>query len=163
MASSQKQQAIELLSATPSKEALLALISWLDLACAAAPLTSLPRQILARAFVAVGYVLYEKFGYETIAQTIQAAEGFALAPTLDNFVVYQNAATNSYPFGPGDGCYAIAATGYAGCEVGSGCRSGSGCLSIVELGEIVVMETIAKELLPWLHGKDDPIVILSSR
>ncbi len=154
---SQKQQAIELLSATPSKEALLTLISWLDVACAEAPLTSLPRQILARAVVAVGYVLYEKFGYETIAQTIQAAEGFALAPTLDNFAAYQNAATNSYPFGPGDGCYAIAATGYAGCEPGSGCRSGAGCLYLVELGEIVVMETVAKDLLPWLQREDDPI------
>lgn len=158
MPSSQKQQAIELLSATPSKESLLALISWLDLACAEAPLTSLPQQILARAVIALGYVLYDKLGYATIAQTIQAAEQFALTPTLDNFAAYQSAATNSYPFGPGDGCYAIALTGYIGCEPGSGCRSGAGCLYIVELGEIAVMATIAKNLLPWLQSEDDSIV-----
>lgn len=101
--------------------------------------------------------LYDKLGYATIAQTIQGAEQFALAPTTGNFAAYQSAATNSYPFGPGNGCYALAATGYAGCELGSGCRSGSGCLYLVELGELVVMATIAKDLLPWLEGKDDPI------
>lgn len=158
MASSQKQRAIELLSANPSKESLLNLISWLDLECSKAPLISLPQQILARAVVALGHVLNEKLDYETITHTIQAAERFALEPTIDNFDIYQSAATNSYPFGPGDGCYSIAETGYSGCEPGSGCSSGSGCLYISEFDEIVVMEVLGKNLLPWLQSEDDPIV-----
>lgn len=151
MVSSLKQKAVELLSANPSKEALLNLISWLDLECCQAPLTSLPQQILARVVVALGYVLNEKLGYETIAHTVRAAERFALEPTIANFESYQKAATNSYPFGPGDGCYAVPETGYNRCEPGSGCRSGSGCLYLSGMDESVVIEVIRKDLLKWLQ------------
>ena len=151
MTSSPKQRAIEFLSITPSKEALLTLISWLDLEYTNDSLVSFPQQLLARAVVAVGYHLYAKDNARTIALTIEAAERFALAPTAENFASYQTAATNSYPFGAGDGCYAIAETGYPGCAVGSGCRSGSGCLYLAGLDEIIVLAAIREELLPWLQ------------
>lgn len=156
METSFKDKAIELLSVPPSKDALLTLISWLDLACSQASSTSLPQQILARAMVAVGYQLYKTLGYKTLAQTIEAAEQFALEPTIGNFDQYQNAATNSYPFGAGDGCYAIPETGYHGCDRGSGCRSGSGALYLAEIDKIVTMEIIQNALLPWLLGETDP-------
>ncbi|MCE7987549.1 MAG: hypothetical protein DYG89_40820 [Caldilinea sp. CFX5] len=130
---------------------MLALISWLDLEYTNGSRVSFAQQLLARAVVAVGYRLYEKDNARTIALTIAAAERFALAPTAENFASYQAAATNSYPFGAGDGCYAIAETGYPGCEVGSGCRSGSGCLYLSGMDEIFVIEAIRKELLPWLQ------------
>ncbi len=156
MLSSQRQRAIEFLSATPSKEALLNLISWLDLECSSAPCTSFPQQILARAVVACGYRLLEQHAFSTIALTIQAAEQFVCEPTEAHFAIYQNAATNSYPFGPGDGCFALPETGYSGCEPGSGCRSGAGCLALSDLDESVVLEVIAKDLLPWLDREHDP-------
>jgi hypothetical protein len=155
MPDSQRQRAIELVAAPPSKAALLNLISWLDLACSHAPRTSFPQQILARAVVAFGYRLFEQHAFPTIARTIQAAEQFASEPTEAHFDLYQSAATQSYPFGPGDGCYALPETGYAGCVPGSGCSSGAGCLALSDVGEGVVMEAIANDLLPWLRNEQD--------
>jgi hypothetical protein len=155
--SDSQQQVIAILSAEPSERALIQLISWLDLACAAEPVPALPHQLLARAVAAVGSVLHVQHPYQTIADTMRAAAQFALDPTPENHTRYQSAATGSYPFGPGDGCYSLAQTGYAGCELGSGCRSGSGCLYIHELGATVVLQAIAEQLLPWLLGEGDPL------
>lgn len=158
MDSSQKQEAVEIISVRPSKEALINLISWLDLECSKSSETSLPQQILARAVVALGRTLTEIYAYkahQAVAHTTQAAETFALEPTEENFAEYYLAATNSYPFGPGDGCYALQETGYAGCEPGSGCHSGSGCLYIREIEEASVMQIIARQLVPWLQGEND--------
>lgn len=107
--------------------------------------------MLARAVVAVGYRLLEQHGLPTIAQTTEAAEQFAIEPTEAHLDHYQSAATQSFPFGSGDGCYALPETGYAGCEPGSGCRSGAGCLALSNLDARVVMEAIANDLLPWLR------------
>ncbi|MFN8445839.1 MAG: hypothetical protein U0175_33925 [Caldilineaceae bacterium] len=153
----QRQRAIELISASPSKESLLRLISWLDTECFGSPLVSLPRQILARAVIAIGYRLIDKLGLPTIKATTEAAEFFALEPTPESFDVYLRAATNSYPFGAGDGCYAIHEIGFAGCEPGSGCSSGSGCLYSSGLENDFVMQCIAGELIPWLENREDPV------
>ena len=158
MQDSQRQRAIEVISAPPSKQSLLQLISWLDIECLVEPPVSLPHQILARAVVAIGYRLINKLGLPTIKATTEAAEIFALEPTIGNFNAYQSAATNSYPFGSGDGCYAIPETGYPECEPGSGCRSGSGSLGLSGLEESFVMQCVSSDLLPWLEGKPDPVV-----
>lgn len=157
MQDTQRQRAIELISAPPSKESLLQLISWLDTECFGAPLVSLPRQILARTVIAIGYRLIDKFGLATIKATTESAEIFALEPTLESFDAYLRAATHSYPFGSGDGCYAIHEIGFAGCEPGSGCSSGSGCLYSSGLEDVFVMQCIADELIPWLEDRADPV------
>ncbi|NBD36857.1 MAG: hypothetical protein GVY30_12785 [Chloroflexi bacterium] len=117
------------------------------------------QQILARAIIAAGYGLMEKRFLPTVQVTIEAAEAYVLAPTDEHFERYVIAATNSYPFGSGEGCYAIAELGYEGCALGSGCGSGAGSLGsfAAELGDAVVMELIAAELIPWLREEGDPV------
>jgi hypothetical protein len=146
-----REEALALLSAPPSREALLRLIAWIDLACVDAPITGAARQLLARAVVAVGPKLLEHADFPTVRATLQAAERFVHEPTEAHFDAYQRAATNSYPFGPGDGCFAIAETGYAGCQPGSGCSSGAGCLNLPQIGDEIVMLVLAEELIPWLE------------
>lgn len=141
---------------------MLDLISWLDRECAEAPPASLPQQLLARSILAAGYKLIEQQNFapnHPVRETIQAAEQYVMKPTEDNFSRYVQAATDSYPFGSGDGCLAVAELGYRGCEVGSGCRSGSGSLNSLaaQLGDEVVMQAIATELIPWLQGEGDPV------
>lgn len=157
MDDSQRQRAIELVSAPPSKESLLQLVSWLDIECFGGPPVSLPHQILARAVITIGHQLIHKLGLATIKHTTEMAEIFAIEPTVENFNAYQHAATNSYPFGSGDGCYAVSETGFAGCEPGSGCSSGSGCLYLSGLENDFVMQCIADELIPWLENREDPV------
>lgn len=164
----QRKKALELLSVQPSRQALITLISWLDWEYCTrweSSSVSLPMQILARAVIAIGYELLQKRDGETIRRTIQAAEEFALEPQMDRYEIFQNAATNSYPFGPGDGCYAVPTEKYSGCEPGSGCISGAGCLfhTAPVLNEEEVLQVIARELVPWLHGKADPVLVRLNR
>ncbi|MEE3717350.1 hypothetical protein V2H45_11370 [Tumidithrix elongata RA019] len=144
----------------PSQEALHEFIRWLDLVCSEEPLDSLPRQILTRGVIAAGKELIEKRAYlsnHPVAKTLQAAEAYCLAPTEATSDRYFRAATNSYPFGTGEGCYAVKELGYAGCEPGSGCTSGAGTLDQIayEVGAAEVMRLIAKEIVPWLKGESE--------
>ncbi|GAB4122127.1 MAG: hypothetical protein Fur005_16870 [Roseiflexaceae bacterium] len=107
--------------------------------------------------IATGYLLRQQGDLPTITATIVAAELFVRKPSVEHYTAYQHAATNSYLFGSGDGCYAIEATGYQGCQPGSGCISGSGRLLSLELDAVAVMQAVVKELLPWLRGEDDPV------
>jgi hypothetical protein len=161
MVNSLKQTALEKLSSPPSRESLLDWINWLDLECARASLESLQQQILARSIVAVGYEFVERQIFPINHPTIKAAEAYILEPTEDHFDSYFAAATDSYPFGSGDGCYAIDELGYSRCEPGSGCVSGAGSLAsfAAVLGADVVMQVIAKELIPWLQGEIDPVAL----
>ena len=153
MERTQKEEVINILSRKPSKESLLELISWLDLGSIS---YSVVLQILARSHVAMGYALSN-----TVESPIKEAEVFAMNPTEANSRAYVTASTNTYPSGPGDGCYAIPETGFPGCEPGSGCRTGSGFLyfyhQTLESEGLITMEVIARELLPWLHGEFDPL------
>ena len=54
------------------------------------------------------------------------------------------AATATYPFGPGDGCHAVAALGGHGAP-GSGCTSGIGFLDSLA-GAAKVLEALRREL-----------------
>lgn len=156
-----KQIAIEKLSSAPSQELLFELIRWLDLACSEESLDSLPMQILTRSVIAAGRGLVKKRAYpgnHPVVKTLQAAEAYNLLPTEVTFDRYFYAATNSYPFGTGDGCYVVNELGYAGCELGSGCTSGAGTLDQIayEVGAEEVMRLIAEAVVPWLKGEGDP-------
>ena len=156
-----KQIAIEKLSSAPSQELLFELIRWLDLLCSEESLDSLPMQILTRSVIAAGKGLVKKRAYprnHPVVKTLQAAEAYSLLPTKVAFDRYFYAATNSYPFGTGEGCYAVKELGYAGCELGSGCKSGAGTLDQIayEVGAEEVMQLIAEEVVPWLKGEGDP-------
>ncbi len=141
---------------------MLELISWLDLEITK-PGTweadSFPNQLLARCVIALGHFINPQLGnLASISKTIQAAETYVLNPQDLSYRQYQNAATNSYPFGPGDGCFHLAETGYNGCEPGTGCRSGSGCLLSHQFDAAEVMAVIAGEVMPWLEGDRDPVL-----
>ena len=151
--------ALEKILSPPSRESLLELIRWLDQVCAGPSVDSLQQQILARAIIAAGHKLLEKRPLPNIRATIEAAEAYVLAPTEEHFDLYFTAATASYPFGSGEGCYAVADLGYPNCEPGSGCTSGAGSLDSIaaELGDEVVMRALVEELVPWLRGVVDPV------
>jgi hypothetical protein len=154
-----KQAALRMLQQPPSRETLLEFIRWLDLECSEAPVESVQVQILVRSMIAVGHRLLEELSISTVAATVATAESFVLEPSEERHDHYFAAATDSYPFGSGDGCYALAELGNDGCSPGSGCISGAGSLGCFseELGDAVVMEVIAGELIPWLRGETEPI------
>lgn len=144
--------AAELLSRElPPRELILELVRWLDVRIAAEP-DSLERELLVRAFLAAGALLPPM---PTLAETLEAARAFLVEPTEARYDALTTAATNSYPFGPGDGCFAIRELGRVGCEPGSGCRSGAGCLaSIAEtVGYDRTADAIRSALRTWLDGK----------
>ncbi len=151
----------EILTAPPSRASLLRFISYLDQECIASEdVASLPNQILARAVVAVGYELLDAQGaIETIVATIKAGENYALNPTEQNWDLLFHCATQSYPFGPGDGCLSIPELeNGVSCQPGSGCMSGAGSLASLGLDDVAAFATIAAELLPWINGTDDPLI-----
>lgn len=134
----------------PARELVLELVRWIDLRMAAAP-EGAERELLVRALVAAGPLLPQM---PTLGRTLEAAQAFVVDPTDDRYEALQEASTSSYPFGPGDGCFAVAELGYAGCEPGSGCRSGAGCLaSIAEtVGYERTADAVRRALREWLDA-----------
>jgi hypothetical protein len=129
-----------------SRDFVLELVRWLDVRIATEP-DGLERELLVRAFVATGPLLPAT---PSTAETLRAAEAFLAEPTDARYDALTNAATDSYPFGPGDGCFAIEALGHAACEPGSGCRSGAGCLA--SIAEAVDHDTTADAIRSALRG-----------
>jgi hypothetical protein len=113
-------------------------------------------QILARAVVSAGRPLAEhavtpaRAARSAVAATLVAAEAYVQAPGDDTYDAYFKFATNSYPYGTGEGHYGIGEE----CEPGSGCYTGAGTLYFVgrEVGFGVVIEALQAELVPWLRG-----------
>ncbi|NOU26754.1 MAG: hypothetical protein HOO96_02515 [Polyangiaceae bacterium] len=146
-------------SSSAPERALRGLVGWLD-DTVGAGLVSVRMQVLVRCTVAAGLVLVRYHGWDgphPVAITLAAAEAYARLPSEAAHDAYFAAATNSYPYGAGDGCYGMAG---AGCAPGSGCRTGAGTLMCVahEVGEAAVLEAIGRELMPWLEGADDLVL-----
>lgn len=143
-------QALALASAAgPADEALAALIDHLDRAEDLAP-GGLPLQLMARAVVAAGQALLRRGPPRPVAATVAAAQAYVDDPGEGTFAYYAEAATRSYPFGAGDGCYARA--GRSDCGAGSGCRTGIGTLAAVavEVGAPAVLAAVVEAWAPWL-------------
>jgi hypothetical protein len=80
---------------------------------------------LTRAVARAGRLLvaHQGFGPEhPVAATIAGAEAYLAHPSEQAYAVYFAAATRSYPYGAGEGCYRV--DGAEDCGSGSGCRSG---------------------------------------
>lgn len=133
---------------------LLELVRWLDVTMAGRDAPSLEHEILARGVAALGRELLARERAPHVEATLRAATAFALEPTLDRYDALVAAATDTYPFGPGDGCFAIPALGVEGCAPGSGCRSGAGTLAAIaeEISYEVAVDALRAGLLPWLRG-----------
>jgi hypothetical protein len=80
--------------------------------------------------------------------TILAAENYIVKCTEENWDAFCQSSTNSFPFGPGDGCYCVEKTGIIGCKPGSGCISGIGTIAFTSLPEdevwLIIKETISE-------------------
>lgn len=140
-------------------------ISWLDISILEHSDTSLFLETLARSIVSLGYKFVEinKIAKDhPFIATIKAAEQYSLTPSEENWEGLFEASTNSYPFGPGEGCYDINSSKYTDCKPGTGCNSGAGSIDQIRLaiagmsGESA-MKHIADKLLPWLEDKQESI------
>jgi len=106
---------------------------------------------LTRAVVRAGRVLvaHQGFGPEhPVWVTISAADAFLEQPCGESYAAYVAAASRSYPFGAGEGCYRV--HGAEDCGPGSGCRSGAGTLYQIAsvVGARAVLEAIRRP-----HGR----------
>lgn len=83
--------------------------------------------------------------------TLQAAERFVAAPSESTRAAYTRAATSSYPFGPGDGCFAVPELGDHGTP-GAGCAGGVGCVAYLAPATAATQLVLAlrRALGPWL-------------
>lgn len=141
-------------AAGPERQ-LRTLVTTIDLAVAREPEHGLAAQALARAVAAVGRPLLARHpdGPQTprISATLAAAEAYARDPGDRTELALYECATDSYPFGPGEGHYGT--TERDGCEPGSGCRSGAGTLLFAarETGFAAAVQALTAELTPWLR------------
>jgi hypothetical protein len=90
-----------------------------------------------------------------VAATLAAAEAYVRAPGDETYNAYFECATNSYPYGTGEGHYGIDEE----CEPGSGCFTGAGTLYFAgcQVGFGVVIEALRAELVPWLRRLVGPV------
>jgi hypothetical protein len=145
---------------TPAQARVLALVEMLDRVLMdnlyAGRDHSIAAQVLARAVAAVGRPLLARDPFPTVAATLAAAEAYAKNPNDETERVYQERATASFPYGPGDGHLGVGDS----CEPGSGCPSGAGTLFDAghAVGFNVVICVLITELAPWLRtrtGRDE--------
>ncbi len=159
-----KEIALEKLSLPYTESSFFNLIRWVDEECCADENQhGIAHQIATRAIIAVGHYMIENENLnseprQNIIRTIKSASEYALFPDEPNSDKYFFDATNSYPFGAGDGCFSVRKPEFDdGCKPGSGCQSALG--GIVDLFEnIITYNVIVDELVPWLKGISDPIL-----
>src|SRR5688572_11622490 len=106
---------------------------------------------LTRAVTRAGDVLAAHQGFgagHPVAATIAAAEAYLAHPHTQTYAAYVAAATRSYPYGAGEGCYRI--DGAADCSPGSGCRTGAGTLD--RIAAVVGARAVLAAIRPAAPG-----------
>lgn len=116
-------------------------------------------QVMTRAIAAGGRVLIAEMGFgadHPVSRTLVAADDYSRQPSENAYDAYVAAATNSYPYGAGDGCLTINEAG--SCGPGSGCTSGFGSLAQIaaQAGAPAVLAALSAELTPWLRDIEAP-------
>jgi hypothetical protein len=139
-----------------ARDALRDLVRWLDRTVGWEP-ASVRRQALTRAIAAAGRVLVAHSGFSAghpVVATVAAADAYVRHLTEETADAYFAAATRSYPYGAGEGCYAL--RGGDDCEPDSGCRTGAGSLYqvAVAVGASAVIAAIKRELGPDVPGSN---------
>ncbi len=120
------------------------------------PDLQLVRGLLARSVQSLGPSLMAHLpggAHANIQSTVSAATAYIQTPSDETWDAFIQASTNSYPFGPGDGCHTVQQLADH-CRPGSGCASGAGFLVSVtySLGDEAVLATLREALLPWLRA-----------
>jgi hypothetical protein len=115
--------------------------------------TSFAVQALTRAIAAACRVLTAKLApsaADRVRLTVAAADRYTARPCDETYEAYFQAATNSYPYGAGDGCLRIIED--ESCAPASGCTSGAGSLEqvAIAMGASAVLAALRAELRPWL-------------
>jgi len=108
---------------------------------------SLLHTFLIQSIIAIGNKLLEDKDYDTIKKTIESAKKYLSDPSEKNGEAFFESSSNSYPYGIGEGCYAMRQLGFKGCELGSGCRTGAGTILCNGLEVNDVVEILKKEVL----------------
>jgi len=131
-------------------DSVLPFIEWLDTVYAKSysDHERLLRESLVRLTVAVGETLIVEPG-AAIEKTVATASHFLREPSPPNWRSFFNASTNSYPFGPGEGCYGVEELGHGTCGVGSGCRSGVGFLYFCSAERMRILEAARSAFRDW--------------
>ncbi len=155
------------LSVNPTNEALLDFVHWIDLEyCQTSDSKNqeIINQIITRAIIAMGHYIIENAKLNSaqsanINKTLIAASEYAVFPSQQNLDNYFFEATNSYPFGKGEGCYSVKSlVKDKPCGIGTGCRSGAGSLCSNGVDNKVVFSLLKENLLPWLSNEGDPVL-----
>ncbi|MEM6793068.1 MAG: hypothetical protein AAF725_03755 [Acidobacteriota bacterium] len=150
-----RRRALEILEMEDAEEGLAELVRWLDLEIyGEGKREELAHQIFMLALIALGDLVLgvrHSQARPAIQRTIFAAEECFANPGGARLDGLFSEATKTYPFGPGEGCYAIPATGVEGCGPGSGCRTGVGTLACQGIPARQIMDHFRKELVPWLE------------
>ncbi|MEZ4383612.1 MAG: hypothetical protein R3A79_19935 [Nannocystaceae bacterium] len=145
----------------PDRRALLELVRLLDLALREAlgerdeATLAFIDEAVARMVIAGAPFYLDAYprAQARAAATLAAAERFVAAPSESTRAAYTRAATSSYPFGPGDGCFAVPELGDHGTP-GAGCAGGVGCVAYLAPEDAATRLVLAlrRELGPWLRA-----------
>jgi hypothetical protein len=107
-------------------------------------------EFIAQAVVSLATAMPTSPGIEA---TRDAAATYLHTPTEEHWDALFQAATASYPFGPGEGCLALDELGGHDAP-GSGCTSGVGF--IYRIGAETVIQLLKRDMTPWLlHCSQD--------
>jgi hypothetical protein len=141
---------------TAPAQRLLDVVRMLDLALVAADAVgddvSWAHQAVARAVIALAPLVPAS---DPIASTTAAALDYATAPSSDAWSALVAAATDSYPFGPGDGCLAVDELGGHG-VAGAGDRGPGFVWSVAqECGVDSVCVLLRDAIATWVEESAD--------
>jgi hypothetical protein len=129
------------------------MITWLDVTVASGDGASPRQRALTLLMLVAGQTLLRHHQWppeHPVARTVAAAHDHVTDPTRDSFHRYFKAATASYPFGAGDGCYSL--DEHTG-QPGDGCRTGAGSLwqMALSVGPEHLLTQLRAEALPLLR------------
>lgn len=159
--------ALEMLSSPTNDQSLADFVQWLDLQYSNDSTDNgKPKQLITRAIIAMGYHMLDNSNLrieaaQNVLKTIKAASDYVMYPNASTYTEYYRSATNSYPYGAGEGCYSVTTLRKEGmklCDAGTGCRSGAGSLMSNGLDDKELFESIASELIPWIKGEEDVVL-----
>lgn len=144
-------------SAEPGRGTVLAIVRLLDLAWRgdAPGARALIDEAVCRMLIAGAPLYVEAYprAQPAAERTLSAARAFVATPGEAQRTALFRAATNSYPFGPGDGCFAVSELGTHGTP-GAGCAGGVGCLAYLAPAPASrrLVDLWRAAVLPWLSS-----------
>lgn len=131
----------QLAAPSPPRDLLVEVVRTVDLAYRAPRGSQAAQRVIAAMVCALGEALADDDGHGGIAMTTAAARRYLEAPSDDSWGALFEAATMTYPFGPGDGCLALDELGGHGAR-GAGCASGVGFIAMTGLDDAHVVELL---------------------